>query len=506
VKIRIDATLFAISLAVLAKGSYAQQPAKAAKPEAAEPEAAAEQPPPPPPGPSTKELSDQIVSQQVTLTEQAGHLQELETQVGELKAQIEEDKKALDEHKNQPPPPPTYPDWLDRFRDITISAYLQAQYEAHQDSEDQLRPGGAPINQNRFAIRRARVELGREWQYAGLLLQLDGNTMKGPSFGVHRAEASVMYRGGDGRVGAPPLVKMTMGLFLVPFGYELPESTRTRLFMERSQASRAFYPSEPDVGLKISGQIGWFTYDVALLNGEPAGTPNGFALQDPNNHKDVLVHVGANTKPSELSTVSGGVSVMNGKGFVRGTDATKGVVVWTDRNDNGLLDINQNELGSIAAVAASPSYNFERFLLGADLQIGLRLSKLGWTRLLGEIQLASNMDRALYIASPELGGADTRELGYYVGVIQELTPYAAAGFRFDHYDPNADFIGYKSGNLVPSSQTIDTYSPLVALMMPGQARLVLQYDVIRDHMGISPAGLPTDLKNNTITLRLQGEL
>jgi hypothetical protein len=502
--VRINATLFATSLALLSHGAYAQKGPTAPKPAPAEPEASPE-PPPPAPGPSTKELSDQIVSQQAALAEQAARMKELETQIADLKTRQDEEKKAIEDHKNEPPPAPTYPDWIEKFRDIRLTGYIQAQYEGHQDSEDQLRPGGTPINQNRFLVRRARVQIGREWQYGGLFLELDGNTVKGPSFGLQRAEASVMYRGGDGRVPAPPLVKMTAGMFIVTFGYELTESPRTRLFMERTQASRAFYPSEPDLGLRISGEVDWFRYDVALLNGEPLGTPNGFALQDPNNHKDLLIHVGAVTKPSERLTVAGGVSVINCKGFVRGTDATKGSIVWTDTNDNRVLNIN-TELNSLAPTAASPSYNFDRFLVGADVQIGFHLTSLGWTRLLAEIQLASNMDRALYIASPALGGADTRELGYYVGVIQELSPYAAVGFRFDHYDPNADFLGYKSGKLVPNTQTIDTYSPLVALMIPGQAKLAVQYDVIRDHMGRSAAGSPTDLKNNQITLRLQGEL
>jgi uncharacterized coiled-coil protein SlyX len=483
----------------------AKPAAAAAKPAPAEPEAAPE-PPPPPPGPTTKELSDQIVSQQAAMSEQAARMKELETQIADLKTRQDEEKKAIEDHKNEPPPAPTYPDWLEKFRDIKLTGYVQGQYEGHQDSEDQLRPGGAPFNQNRFLVRRARVQIGREWRYGGLFVELDGNTVKGASFGLQRAEASVMYRGGDGRAPAPALVKMTAGMLIVPFGYELTESPRTRLFMERTQASRAFYPSEPDLGLKISGEVGWFRYDVALLNGEPLGTPNGFALQDPNNHKDLLIHVGAVTKPSERLTVSGGVSMINGKGFVKGTDATKGTLAWSDINDNRVLNINNNEVTGIPATAASPSYNFDRFLVGADLQIGFRFTSLGWTRLLGEIQLASNMDRALYIASPAVGGADTRELGFYVGLIQELTPYAQVGFRFDHYDPNADFLGYKSGKLVPNTQTIDTYSPVVALIIPGQVKLGLQYDIIRDHMGRSPEGLPTDLKNNQITLRLQGEL
>ena len=51
---------------------------------------------------------------------------------------------------------------------IDISGYLQGEYQSHQDSEDQLRQGGSVLNQNRFLVRRARVVLKREWQYASL--------------------------------------------------------------------------------------------------------------------------------------------------------------------------------------------------------------------------------------------------------------------------------------------------------------------------------------------------
>jgi len=116
------------------------------------------------------------------------------------------------------------------------------------------------------------------------------------------------------------------------------------------------------------------------------------------------------------------------------------------------------------------------------------------------------MDRSLFIANPTISGQPTRELGYYLGLVQEITAYGAVGFRTDYYDPNGDFLGYQSGKQIPQSQTIRTYSPLVALVVPSHARLVFQYDFVKDHMGRTAQGLITDLKNDQWTLRLQGEL
>ncbi len=448
---------------------------------------------------SERELSEKIVTQQVGLNEHDARLKELEKQVTRLTAELDGARARLE----APPPPSRLPDWLEALHDVRVAAYVQTQLEHHQESEDQLRSGGAPLNQNRFLVRRARLQIGREWQYSSLFVELDGNTVRGASFGLHRAEAALMYR--DAPSG-PALVKLTAGQQPVPFGFEMTASARSRLFMERSQASRAFYPSEPDLGVTLSGEVAWLRYAVALFNGEPLGEQNGFASIDPNHHKDVLLRLGAVTNPSESLTISGGVSVMNGKGFAKGSDATKNTIRWDDSLQNGRVDLTSNELSGVAAAAAVRSYNFDRWMAGADVQVGIKLTGLGWTKLFGELSFASNMDRALYVANPTQGGLESREMGYYVAVAQELSPYASIGFRYDSYDPNADFLGYKSGNLVPAPQTIRTFSPCAAVMLPGRARLAFQYDFIRDHLGRTSAGLPTDLANDAWTLRLQGEL
>ena len=56
---------------------------------------------------------------------------------------------------------------------------------------------------------------------------------------------------------------------------------------------------------------------------------------------------------------------------------------------------------------------------------------------------------------------------------------------------------------MPTSQTIRTYSPLVGLQLRGQARLVFEWDIVRDHLARDKRGVPTDFDNNLWTLRLQ---
>jgi hypothetical protein len=181
----------------------------------------------------------------------------------------------------------------------------------------------------------------------------------------------------------------------------------------------------------------------------------------------------------------------------------KNTITWNDSNED--RRVGADEIFGTPGSAASPSYTFDRWAVGAYLGTKVTTS-VGMTKVYGELQLGSNMDRALFIANPSIGGQPNRELGYSLGFLQEITPYGVLGFRADHYDPNADFLGYQSGKQVPRSQVVNTYSPLVGGVIPGRARLIFQYDYVRDSMGRTADGLLTDLANDQWTLRLQGEL
>jgi hypothetical protein len=392
----------------------------------------------------------------------------------------------------------------DPRKQIVISGYAQGQYEKHQDSSDELRPGGALQNQDRFSLRRGRLKAEREWKWSSLMLEIDGNTTNGPDIRVHHAEASLLYRG-DNPIELPPMVRVTFGLFDVPFGYELVESPRTRPFMERSIASRAFFPIEPDLGVRIGGAVGWFRYSFAVINGEPLGNGNKYGWRDPNGAKDWVAHVGAVAQPAKDAEIGFGVSFYNGTGFTPGRDATKNSVVWKDPNENGAID-NTSELAGQPGVAATQSRTFERWMVGADLQIRLK-TKLGFTRLFGEAYVASDMDRGLYVADPNTAaGIHTRELGYYAAILQDVGHWGMIGFRTELYDPNADYLEKQAGSIVPIKQIIRVHSAMVGWTVDERTRLVFQYDIIRDKFGRGPTGLPIDLKNDTWTLRLQVQL
>ena len=154
---------------------------------------------------------------------------------------------------------------------------MQSQFETHQDSQDQLAPGGVLLNKDRFLVRRARLRVIGAWRFTEAQIEINGDTTSGFNVNLQKAEASVFYRPDPAKV---PIAQATLGLFDTPFGYELVESPRSRPFMERTTMSRAFWAGEPDLGLRLSGGLGFVRWTIAGVNGYPLGSPT-YAGQDP---------------------------------------------------------------------------------------------------------------------------------------------------------------------------------------------------------------------------------
>ncbi|MDX2090838.1 MAG: porin [Kofleriaceae bacterium] len=384
---------------------------------------------------------------------------------------------------------------------LDITGFVQAQGQLDEQSQDQLLQGGSELNQDGFVVRRARVGVGRRWKHAAFNFELDANTVRGAALTLRRAEASLILPNENN--AAVPLAELVVGLSDIPFGFEMLESSRVRPFMERTTASLAFFPGEPDIGARVEGGHGPFRYAVALLAGEPINERAGRNRPDPNQAKDLVGRLGVVTRPARRFTVSGGVSLVVGRGFHEGADATKDQIEWRDLNENGAIELG--ELMSVPGVAATPSMNFERWALGADLQLGFATC-LGWTHVIAEVVVASNLDRGLFVADPIATGIDLRHLGAYAGVVQDLGRRAYGGLRVDFYDPNLDAFDARGGSLIPVDETITTFSPLLGARLPYNARASVQYDLVLDNLARDGRGVPTDLANNRVIARLQVDL
>jgi len=377
---------------------------------------------------------------------------------------------------------------------VGLTGFAQADYVLRQSSSDQLNPSGVPLNQDLFLIRRARLRATIErWWVAGAI-EFDGNTVNGPQARIIGAEASLKW---PAERGTMPLVMGTMGLFKIPFGFEIGQSDRERLFIDRSVAERAMFPGEYDVGARLIGGWRFVRYAVAVQNGNPIGD-RSFPLRDPNSAKDVTGRVGVDVPVGSGVWIAGGFSGLHGTGFHSGSPATKATVQWNDLNGNGVAD--NGEITVIPGSAALPSQNFPRFAYGGDLRFGFTIPNLGATMIYGEFILAKNLDRNLLPADPVTFARDYREFGIYGAITQEIGPHMMVGARYDFYNPDADSTNQVMGAQLPTALSYQTLTVTAALRAPS-GRLIAEFDLNRNHNGRDMQGNPANLADNAFYVR-----
>jgi hypothetical protein len=383
--------------------------------------------------------------------------------------------------------------------DVRLGGYIQADGVVYdRSSTDEVDPStGAPLNQTRYLIRRARLHLDVDHGRMGGSLELDANTVNGASAGVIDAEVSVRARAPDGSGRA--WGDATIGLLRTPWGYEVGERDQDRFFLERSTMSRALFPGVFDLGVRV--RAGWRFLDVqlALLNGDPLADRT-FPVQDPNEAKDLVGHVRVSGARGRVAFAAG-LSGMAGTGFHRGTPETKDVLVWRDQNEDGIVELSEIQI--IPGSAATPSRNFHRFALGGDARVTVAVPRLGALDLFAEGIWAANYDRALFVADPVASGRDLRERGFVVGGVQELGAHAAVGFRFDSYDPDVDSNAPRAAAVVPLDARFLTWTATAAWRWAGLDRVVVEYQHQRNPLGRSASGAPTTLGGDAVAVRGQ---
>jgi hypothetical protein len=385
---------------------------------------------------------------------------------------------------------------------VTLFGFVQADGVVYSGaSVDELNPStGAPLNETRFLIRRARLRADADYGFIAGAIELDGNTVSGPTARITNVEVSACWPRCAPADGRPPLVMATLGLVRIPFGFEVQEKDYVRLYLERSNVARALFPGEYDLGARLQGGWRWLRWQAAAMNGHPSGDKQ-FTLVDPTASKDFLGRVGADTRPHPRLAITGGISALYGTGFSRGAASTKDTLVWRDSNADGQVDIT--EIVGVVGQPSTPSRTFSRYALGGDVRVTVELPRVGPLTVAGEIVWATNLDRALYIADPIATGRDLRELGWYVGATQQLTRWCAVGVRYDRYDPDADARQQVGATMVPRDKTFAALSIVAAAMVQPYGRLSLEWDHSTNALGVDLTGAPTTLGGDVVTLRGQ---
>jgi len=390
-----------------------------------------------------------------------------------------------------------------------VTGYVQTDAILHdQASQDQLDQDGQPLNTERVLVRRARVRLLEQRPSGAGLVELDANTVHGGQARVVAAEVSARWPARAAATpGAPavarpalPMVEGALGLFKIPFGRETQEVTERRVFLEPSTMVRALFPGERDLGLEVRGAWRFARWQLAAMNGDPIGERR-WPAQDATSAKDVVGRAGVDVELTSALGLAAGVSGLRGRGLHPGSPSTKDVLVWRDSNQNGVVETP--EIQVISGRAASPSIAYDRFALGADLELRAQLACWGTLLLHGELIWAQNLDRGVEPADPVAAGRDLRELGFSVGASVELRQRWLAGVRWDRYDPDADAREQQGASVVGRNRAYETVALLVGARFAGFGLASLQYEFAQDHLGRGISGTPTSRRADRLTLRAQ---
>jgi hypothetical protein len=392
--------------------------------------------------------------------------------------------------------------------DLSITGYLHVDWTAfRQSSQNEVNPSTRePLNEDRFLVRRARLRVASDQGLVHGVFMIDANTINGPQVRPWNAEASLKwpcntpYRGPaavEQSTASEPFVIVSAGLIMTPFGFEVVELENERPFLERSTMSNELVPQSYDLGARVLGGYKFVNYALGIMNGDPIGEKT-FPGRDPNKSKDLVFRVGVSTEIAEGLRVDAGFSGLTGRGFHEGNGPSKDQLVWRDQNEDGI--VQQTELQSLPGSAATPSEGFQRFALGGDARVHLRVPVIGELTLRAELVRAKNLARGVFVADPVASARDLRELGWYLGATQELTRWAMVGVRYDLFDPDADAMDQRPLGLVPKDSSVSTWA-LMAMARWKKARLVAQYDHRKNAFGRDASGAPTTLADDSFTLR-----
>jgi len=381
---------------------------------------------------------------------------------------------------------------------LTLSGFVQVDGVFYrQSSVDDLDPSTQqPLNETRFLVRRARLRADLDYRFIFGALELDANTVNGPQVRPISFEVGVRYKNPNDP--KTPYIAVHMGLVRTPFGFEVQQSDRDRLFLERSNVAQAFFPGEYDLGLRVYGGWRFLRYAIGAMNGDPIGE-RLFPGRDPNQSKDFVGRVGVDFGFFKRFGLAAGFSAVYGQGFHRPVATGKDTVAWRDFNQNGVVD--PGELQPLSGQVAEPAANFARYAIGGDLRLTALLPRLGTLTIYAELVYGSNMDRNLQIADPIAALRDIRELGYYIGFTAELSPYAMVGLRYDGYDADRDATRQVNAIPVPRTSQYSTLAATVAGRLPRYGRLILEYDHNTNPLGRKADGTPTTLADDSLTLR-----
>ncbi len=287
---------------------------------------------------------------------------------------------------------------VDKLNRLKISGYVQARWAYREVGLPDTAPPsayntspGTAISQNGFFIRRGRLKTVYDADRAQFVLQVDV------------VPTGVSIKEGYASIKLPKGWAIDAGLQLFPFGYEVYSRSSSDLdLLERAAVTRAFLGGEYDLGVAVRGKAGPVNLKLGLFNGN--GIDAGTGGLDNDQLKDVIGRATV-----DLGIVTAGLSGWYGKS-----------IDWSRDDDK----------------------KFDRYRVGADVQVFLDLLPIGGTAIKGEYLWGRT---TIGSGAGGAGGnlpASTADApvptgsGWYALLTQNVGPWNQVAVRYEQYRRN----------------------------------------------------------------------
>jgi hypothetical protein len=309
-------------------------------------------------------------------------------------------------------------------------------------------------NTSAFQLRRARLQVELEPnEYSRFVMEIDPIPLGGPEAGLGTIARNVEA---DGIVHWNDDVRTEfgMGIFRVPFGYEMLEIDAHRPFIEHSWWEQNVFPDEFDTGAKAytTALDHRLKVQVALLNGQMLGERTFAVVPDLNKGKDIVGRANYFFGAADF-----GISGYYGQG----QEVVLSQLVFKQ---------------------------YPRWAFNVEAALHHRFLKIGETKVRGEFDLGQNMDRGIYYGALALPGlpsdivngsvVNRNEIGGFIRVEQDFTRWATLGVRYDYYSPDTSI----------SDDGRHTIGVVGVAHFTRQLQLMVEYDHIIDN--VRPSGSP----------------
>ncbi len=359
---------------------------------------------------------------------------------------------------------------LGKLNKIKISGYIQAEFRQYESG---LVKTSNYDGYNTFLIRRARIKFTYE-ALDGIKLVLQ------PDFSTGNLTLKDAYA----VVNIPKLKDWTLwaGQMNRP-NYEVEYSSSQRETMERSRVIRAIYPGEREIGVKLEyiGSKVPLKFQLMAMNGNFSGAQP----IDVDTKKDLMARMVYSVKlPSSGIGIDFGVN-----GYYGGSRIKTNPFVSTP---------NPPIVDSVAL-----GTYLDKHWMGAEIQIFADV--LGGLSIKGEYMGGVNN----YASLTGLAGTIAQKLGdpnkvrnfsgYYIYLIKNIGAKNQFVAKYDYYDPNTKTSGDASAT---SELYFKTWTVAWQHYLNDNIRLSMQFEMPKNETNTAN---PSDLKDNTLTVRVQAK-